>query len=144
MNAKSDGAARRQETLSAPSGDFRRIVLLEREWSRYKYAVLEHSPKIYLSIRALLRDKNGFPAVEFYRLVDLAEATPPSAQMRSNAAAHVWGYFRKCASEAEKTEYRNLMSAYLDGEASIAALKAFLWRMTIAYDVAYLKESYYF
>ena len=36
------------------------IKLLEKEWSLYKYAVLERSPKLYDAIRQLLNDKNSF------------------------------------------------------------------------------------
>lgn len=34
-----------------------RFSRLEREWARYKYAVLEHDQAAYLALRALLKDK---------------------------------------------------------------------------------------
>lgn len=133
----------RNEALGA-QGSERRIALLEREWGKYKYAVLERSPRIYHSIRGLLRDKSGYPVAEFYRLVDVALATPCSPQVRANAAAHVWGYFKRFAAEAEKREYRERMASYLDGEADIGSVKRFLWRLSVAHGVGYLLESDYF
>ncbi|MFA5006110.1 MAG: YbgA family protein [Candidatus Izemoplasmatales bacterium] len=140
--AESRSAAR--AAAFAAQGSDRRIALLEREWGAYKYAVLERSPRIYQSIRGLLRDKTGYPVAEFYRLVDLALATPCAPQMRANAAAHVWGYFKRVAAEAEKREYRDLMASYLDGEAEIGSVKRFLWRLSVAYGVGYLIGSDYF
>jgi UV DNA damage endonuclease len=51
-----------------------RPVLLEKEWGRYKYAILERSPAIYQAIRTLLKDKEAYPVQEFYRLIDTAFA----------------------------------------------------------------------
>ena len=44
-----------------------RPVLLEKEWGRYKYAILERSPAIYQAIRTLLKDKEAYPTEAFYR-----------------------------------------------------------------------------
>lgn len=144
-STRSDEARRaaRAAALEA-SGERRRIAVLEREWSRYKYAVLEHSARLYESIRALLKDKSGYPAAEFYRLIDLALATPSAPQAKANAAAHVWGYFKNVATDEEAEEYRGLMASFLDGETEIRILKRFLWRMAVARDVAYLIDSEYF
>ena len=34
---------------------------LEKEWGRYKYAILEKSPVIYQAVRTLLKDKEAYP-----------------------------------------------------------------------------------
>jgi|GEM_PF-1972290 len=145
MGEKDREAVRaRNLAAEAEQSGTRRIVLLEQEWGKYKYAVLERSVKIYQSIRNLLKDKDSYPVREFYRLIDLAYATDPTPQARANAAAHVWGYVKDLATEAEKTRYRAAMSDYLDGEIPIGAVKAFLWTMAVRYDVGYLRDSHYF
>ena len=72
-----------------------RLSLLEKEWGRYKYAILERSPAIYQAIRTLLKDKEAYPVEEFYRLIDTAFAEEIRPGYTENAAAHVWGYFKK-------------------------------------------------
>ena len=53
-----------------------KIQRLEEEWARYKYKVLEHSPKAYNLIRQLLKEKSSYPFAEFYKLIDEALNTP--------------------------------------------------------------------
>jgi UV DNA damage endonuclease len=78
------------------------VLELEREWHHYKYTVLEHSPSDYLAIRELLKDKTRPLAIPFFEHIDHALATDLTAGNAENAALHVWGYFRKAASEEEK------------------------------------------
>ena len=69
-----------------------RFGQLEREWARYKYAVLEHDQAAYLALRALLKDKRTWPTVPFYEIVERALAAPVEPGSFRNAAQHVWGY----------------------------------------------------
>jgi UV DNA damage endonuclease len=64
--------------------------LLEKEWGRYKYAILEKSPAVYQAIRTLLKDKETYPVQEFYHLIDTAFAAETHPGYAENAAAHVW------------------------------------------------------
>jgi UV DNA damage endonuclease len=51
----------------------RSIEKLELEWSRYKQMVLKRSPQSYKAIQQLLIEhKNGYPAIEFYNLLENA------------------------------------------------------------------------
>jgi UV DNA damage endonuclease len=117
------------------------ILRLEQEWSRYKYWILEKSHEDYNKIRQLLKDKNSYPVIEFYKLVDhamLAEVTPGGV---INAADHVWGYFKNRADEKEKVRYSNLMKNYKAGSITH---KKFLWQLTLKYQEPYLIQSHYF
>ena len=68
------------------------IKHLEKEWGKYKYAILEKSPAIYQEIRTLLKDKSGYPVREFYYLIETALAdTTLNPGYITNTAAHVWG-----------------------------------------------------
>lgn len=52
------------------TSDSKSIKDLEIEWDRYKYKILENSPLNYIEIRKLLKNKNFYPAMEFYNLIE--------------------------------------------------------------------------
>ncbi len=120
------------------------IKVLEKEWSRYKYNILEHDPNVYKEIRNLLKDKKSYPVIEFYRLIDEALETDPSQGNTINAASHVWGYFKDQATEKEKKRYESYINSFKKGTYSIRAVKKLLLEMAIKYDNKYLLDSYYF
>ena len=119
-------------------------VLLEKEWGRYKYAILEKSPTVYQVIRTLLKDKEAYPVQEFYRLIDTAFAEEIHPGQAENAAAHVWGYFKKHATEAERRQYEKNLVNYRNGSGTHATLKRHLFRLAQKYESEYLLQSLYF
>lgn len=121
-----------------------RPVLLEKEWGRYKYAILEKSPTIYQTIRILLKDKEAYPVREFYRLIDTAFAEAPHPGYAENAAAHVWGYFKKQATDAERKQYEKNLANYRNNTGTLATLKRQLFKMAEKYEADYLLQSLYF
>ena len=136
---KNRSAVKCQLCLAPPSQR-----LLETEWGRYKYAVLERSPQVYQELRALLKDKQGDLAIPFYRLVESALALPEDRGRAVNALEHVWGYFSDCASPAEQTRYIAFRTRYQSGAAALAEGKALLYRLAKKYQLEYLLGSYYF
>jgi len=122
-----------------------RPVLLEKEWGRYKYAILERSPAIYQAIRTLLKDKDAYPVQEFYRLIDTAFAEEIRPGYAENASAHVWGYFKKHATEAaERRQYEKNLANYRNGTETRATLKRQLFKLAEKYESEYLLQSLYF
>ena len=121
-----------------------KATLLEIEWGRYKYAILERSPAIYQAIRTLLKDKEAYPVQEFYRLIDTAFAAEPSPGYAENAAAHVWGYFKKHATETERRQYEKNLSNYRNNTGTLATLKRQLFKLAEKYETDYLLQSLYF
>ena len=121
-----------------------RPVLLEKEWGRYKYAILEKSPAIYQAIRTLLKDKEAYPVQEFYRLIDAAFAEEIRPGYAENAAAHVWGYFKKHATDAERRQYEKNLANYRNGTGTLATLKRQLFKLAEKYESDYLLQSLYF
>lgn len=117
---------------------------LEIEWSRYKYAILEHSPNDYIKIRNLLNDKKAYPAVEFYNIVQNALNCIPSKGNSINAALHIWGYFKELAEEKEKRAFLKSIQAFKEGEKSIISVKNILWKMAEKHNNEYLLNCYYF
>ena len=124
--------------------DTNNIIQLEKEWSRYKYNVLESSPRIYQEIRELLKDKPSYPVIEFYKLIDQALETAPTLGTSINALEHVWGYFKDIADDKERTWYAKTIDSASNDILSLSAAKKKLWSMVDKYDEKYLKNSYYF
>lgn len=122
----------------------KRMVLLEKEWCRYKYAILEKSPAVYQAIRTLLKDKEVYPVQEFYRLIDTAFAEEPHPGYVENAAAHVWGYFKKHATDTERKQYEKNLANYRNNNGTLATLKRQLFKIAQKYKVDYLLQSLYF
>lgn len=120
------------------------IKYLEKEWSRYKYSVLEKSPDDYLKIRQLLKDKSAYDAVSFYSIIETAISKEEEKGHAINALQHVWGYFKELATENEKSTFMKLMDEYMRSETSLQAVKIHLKKLTIKYGQEYLKSSYYF
>ena len=120
------------------------ISALEQEWSRYKYNVLERSPKNYQAIRSLLKQKNGYPAAAFYSLLEDALSCEAEKGNALNAAQHVWGYFKDRASIAEKSVFLKKSAAFAAGEKPLAAVKRELYSLAVRYREEYLLTSYYF
>lgn len=124
--------------------DTKNIIQLEKEWSRYKYNVLENSPRIYQEIRELLKDKSSYPVIEFYKLLDQALNTAPTPGTSVNALEHVWGYFKDIADDKERAWYSKTINSASADSLSLGAIKCRLWTMVEKYDEKYLKNSYYF
>lgn len=120
------------------------IKLLEKEWGLYKYSILERSPKLYDAVRQLLKDKNSFPALDFYRLLDQALAMEVTTGTSVNAAAHVYGYFKNKATEKEKLTFFKQLDKVEKGVGSLKTMKKVLWNLTVNYNEPYLLQSYYF
>lgn len=122
----------------------RKIKNLEDEWGRYKYKVLENSPKVYLDIRNLLKNKNKYPVLEFYKYIE--EAMKEEAELGNaiNAVMHVWGYFKDKAEVKEKDEFFRSLEKYKEGKNTIVPVKNKLWKLAVKYNQTYLLESYYF
>jgi UV DNA damage endonuclease len=122
----------------------RSIKNLEIEWSKYKYLVLEKSHTDYNNIRALLKEKDNYPVIPFYNFIDNAMEKTDAVLGSVNAAQHVWGYFKDCATDKEKKLFESKLTSYTEGKISILPVKKHLWLLTNKYQQKYLLGSYYF
>jgi UV DNA damage endonuclease len=122
----------------------RGIHMLEEEWARYKYCILERSPEIYENIRELLCDKTSYPALKMYRMIEAAFKVRIAAGNAVNAAQHVWEYFEDKVSENEKKRFERLMKRFISGEASMKSVKSNLLLLAKRYDGNHLLGGYYF
>ena len=124
--------------------DNKQISILEKEWSKYKYSVLEASPAHYQEIRNLLKDKNNFPALQFYTIIEDAFECEKSQGHIVNALQHVWGYFKNIADDKEKSRFYRLIADVMQDEISPLRAKSFLLKLAEKYNQEYLLNSYYF
>jgi UV DNA damage endonuclease len=122
----------------------KKIEALEIEWSKYKYKILENSPSNYLVIRKLLRDKNDYPDISFYNLIEEAMEKEIIIGNSINAAQHIFGYFKHLLSDKEKSNFLKSLDDYKKGAISNKSIKNKLWKMTVKFQQHYLLDSYYF
>lgn len=120
------------------------INILEKEWARYKYLVLEKSPQTYHQLRELLKDKNSYPALEFYTLIEAAASLPENHGYEENAAQHIAGYFKHVCTQLEKKKISDAINNYRRGTLSLTRMKALLLRLAEKYSLEFLLNSVYF
>lgn len=126
------------------TADAPQINLLERDWGRYKYLILEQAPAVYREIRELLKNRAVYPAAAFYRLIEYALTAEADRGNSVNAAEHVWGYFKNTADEREKKQFFRCLEKLKAGETSSAPCKHMLLHLAQKYRQKYLLASLYF
>ena len=86
-------------------------------WARNKYLVLSHSSNIYNEIRQYLKNEQ-VEGSEVQEMIDRACQIPEHRGQVCNAFQHIWGYFKKKATDAERKDYMLLLDRYRFGQAS--------------------------
>ena len=112
----------------------------EELWAKYKYYVLSKSHKAYLDIREYLKEKEvdiAYLQEKIQSVKDIKE----SKKDFHNAILHVWGYFKKEASETEKQGLFEILEEYMKGENSQEAVIQYLNALLKKYPNQYLEES---
>ena len=112
----------------------------EELWAKNKYYVLSKSHKVYLDIREYLKAKEvdiAYLQEKMQSVKDIKE----SKKDFSNAILHVWGYFKKDASETEKQRLFVLLEEYMKGKNSQEAVIQYLSALLKKYPNKYLQES---
>jgi len=92
----------------------------------------------------LLINKDDYPIIAFYNLIEDALQKDMNIENSVNAAQHIWGYFKNKATDAEKRSGLKSIELLKKGEISINSIKNILWKMTVKYEEKYLLDSYYF
>ena len=112
----------------------------EELWAKNKYYVLSKSHKAYLDIREYLKEKEVDIAY-LQRKIQSVKDIEESKKDFNNAILHVWGYFKKDASETEKQGLFVLLEEYMKGENSQEAVIQYLNALLRKYPNKYLQES---
>ena len=112
----------------------------EELWAKNKYNVLSKSHKAYLEIREFLKEKEVDIAY-LQEKIQNARNLKESKKDFNNAILHVWGYFKKDASETEKQGLFVLLEEYMEGENSQEAVIQYLNALLRKYPNKYLQGS---
>ena len=109
-------------------------------WARNKYLVLSHSSNIYNEIRQYLKNEE-VEVSHVQELIDRAYQIPEHRGQVCNAFQHIWGYFKKKATDAERKDYMLLLDCYRFGQASKEELIAQTRDLLDRYPNTYLQHS---
>ena len=112
----------------------------EELWAKNKYYVLSKSHKAYLDIREYRKEKEVdilFLNEKIQKVRDIKE----SKKDFSNAILHVWGYFKKEASEVEKQGLFNILEEYMQGKNNQESVIEYINTLLKKYPNKYLQES---
>ena len=109
-------------------------------WAKNKYYVLSKSHKAYLEIREYLKEKE-VDITHLNQKIEKVREMEESKKDFSNAILHVWGYFKKEASEIEKQEFFNILEEYMDGKNSQESVIEYINVLLKKYPNKYLQES---
>ena len=109
-------------------------------WARNKYLVLSHSSNIYNEIRQYLKNEQVELSL-VQEMIDRACQIPENRGQVCNAFQHIWGYFKKKATDAERRDYMLLLDRYRFGQASKEDLIAKTRDLLDRYPSAYLQHS---
>lgn len=112
----------------------------EMLWAKNKYYVLSKSHKAYLEIREYLKAKEVdilFLKERIQTVRDLEE----SKKDFNNAILHVWGYFKKDASEVEKQGLFTILEKYMVGKMNQNSVIEYIKVLLNKYPNKYLQES---
>ena len=114
--------------------------LCQQLWARNKYLVLSHSSNIYNEIRQYLKNEQVELSL-VQEMIDRACQIPEHRGQVCNAFQHIWGYFKKKATDAERKDYMRLLDCYRFGQASKEDLIAKTRDLLELYPNAYLQNS---
>ncbi len=109
-------------------------------WARNKYLVLSHSSNIYNEIRQYLKNEQ-VEVSQVQEMIDRACQIPEHRGQVCNAFQHIWGYFKKKATEAERKDYMLLLDRYRFGQASKEDVIAKTRDLLENYPNTYLQHS---
>ena len=112
----------------------------EELWAKNKYYVLSKSHKVYLNIREYLKEKEVDIAY-LQEKIQSAKDLKESKKDFSNAILHVWGYFKKEASEMEKQGLFDILEEYMEGKKNQKSVIQYLNALLKRYPNEYLQES---
>ena len=109
-------------------------------WAKNKYYVLSKSHKAYLNIREYLKEKEVDIAY-LQEKIQSAKDIKESKKDFHNAILHVWGYFKKDASETEKQGLFDILEEYREGKKNQESVIQYLNALLKRYPNEYLQES---
>lgn len=110
---------------------------VENLWRKEKYKVMYYNQNQYNYIRQLMRDQLDDISLLEQVIRKTYEMTPTRGS-KLNSYQHMWGYFKKIATDDEKVLYQTFIKDFDSNETELHTL---LKQLAEKYDVQYLKNS---
>lgn len=110
---------------------------VESLWRKEKYKVMYYNQNQYNYIRQLMRDQLDDISLLEQVIRKTYEMTPTRGS-KLNSYQHMWGYFKKIATDDEKVQYQTFIKDFDSNETELHTL---LKQLAEKYDVQYLKNS---
>ncbi len=112
----------------------------EELWAKNKYYVLSKSHKVYLEIREYLKEKE-VDILFINERIQKVRCMKESKKDFANAILHLWGYFKKLASEIEKQELFHILEEYMAGTKNQKYVIEYMNALLKRYPNKYLQDS---
>lgn len=110
---------------------------VEKLWRKEKYKVMYYNQHQYNFIRQLMREQlDDIHILE--QIIDETYRMTPTQGAKLNSYQHMWGYFKKIATNDEKVLYQTFIKDFDSNETELHTL---LKQLAAKYDVQYLKNS---
>jgi len=113
-------------------------VTIEKQWSKYKYLLMERNYKYYKECSRLVKENCSIQ--EFYEYIDEIMNLDVEDGSFINTAEHIWGYVKNNASEKEQMHFKKILSDMENKE----KVKIYLKKLCDKYNAEYMIDSYYF
>ena len=109
-------------------------------WAINKYWLMARSQHLYNQGRALAKNNawNADKQRAFSQLLATANTLTPTKQTLTTAYQHVWGYFKKRCTPAERATYLHLLATLTPDNDQLGP---FLKQLAHTYQVDYLLNS---
>lgn len=120
------------------------IQSLEIEWNKYKYKILENSQEDYLEIIKLLANKDDYPCVSFYNLIEQGLKKESSKESFLNATMQILEILKNKSTEKENARFTMNIESFKNGIIPKRKIRNNLWRLANQYNEVDLIESYFF
>mgnify|MGYP001014617016 FL=1 len=109
-------------------------------WAKNKYYVLSKSHKVYLEIREYLKEKEVDILLIKEKILNLRNVEESKKDF-NNAILHVWGYFKKDATDVEKQGLFSILEKYMTEQSNQEAVIEYIKALLKKYPNQYLQES---
>ena len=109
-------------------------------WAKNKYYALSKSHKVYLEIREYLKEKEVDILLIKEKILNLRNVEESKKDF-NNAILHVWGYFKKDATDVEKQGLFSILDKYMTEQSNQEAVIEYIKALLKKYPNQYLQES---
>ncbi|ALN75888.1 MULTISPECIES: DUF1722 domain-containing protein [Staphylococcus] len=115
------------------------ITKIQKLWQYEKYHVMMHNYNNYTEIKTMIKLGHSYDAIK--TRIDEILNTPIQRSAFLNTFQHLWGYFKKYATQNEKALYTTFVNQLQTTSPSYDTCIQFIQHLAIKYDEQYLLNS---